>query len=78
MRYGNCWLWALPRWLRGERRYLIVRKSNHTIWPHVMLTDDISQVQIEEFTADEVKKGWRAFFHALVFKGHVRNGKGDE
>jgi hypothetical protein len=75
VRYGNCWLWALPRWLRGKKRYLIVRKSNHTIWPHVMLTDDLRDVEIEEFTADEVKKGWKAFFHAPFFKGHVRKGK---
>ena len=75
MRFGNCWLYALPRWLLGKQRYLIVRKSNHAIWPHVMLTDDISSVEIEEFTADKPLKGWRGFFHAPFFRGHVRKGK---
>jgi len=78
VRYGNCWLWALPRWLRGQKRYLIVRKSLHTIWPHVMLTDDISQVDVEEFTAEKPSKGLLGFLHAPFFKGRIRKGKGEE
>jgi hypothetical protein len=68
----------MPRWLRGEKRYLIVRKSLLTFWPHVMLTDSIEGIEVEEFKPLHPIKGWRAMFAAIVFKGRVRVGKGEE
>ena len=78
MRYGNCWLWALPRFFSGKKRYLIVRKSRYTFWPHAMLTDDISECEVEEYKPDEPQMGFWSFLMAIIFKGHVRKGKGEE
>ena len=75
----NCWLWALPKWFRGERRYLIVRWSRRVPWiPHVMLTDDISEVEIEEAVPVNPKTGWRAWLDAPFFRARIRKGKGEE
>jgi len=43
-----------------------------------MLTDDISQVDVEEFTAEKPSKGLLGFLHAPFFKGRIRKGKGEE
>lgn len=77
MKRGNCWIYALPRWFKGYRagKYLIVRKSVHTFWPHVMLADSIAGVLVEEFTPIAPLKGWRVALQALWFKGRVKKGR---
>lgn len=40
LRWGNCLLFALGRWAtRGG--YLVVRKSRHGWWPHVIWSQDL-------------------------------------
>jgi hypothetical protein len=43
-----------------------------------MLTHDISHCDVEEFKPDEPQIGRWAWLMAIVFKGHVRKGKGEE
>jgi hypothetical protein len=77
MRRTNCWFYALPKWFRGERKYLIVRWSHHLPWiPHVMLADDISQVDVEEVIPEKPRSGWRGYLTSPLFKARVRKGKG--
>lgn len=76
---GNCWLYALPRWLKNPSgSYLVVRKSRHSFWPHVMLAQSIEDLEVEEFVPVKPKSGWRATFHALIYEGKVRRGKGEK
>lgn len=79
MRYGNCWTYALPRWLRNPRgSYLVVRMSKHAFWPHVFLAHSIDGLEVEEFKPVKPKEGVRAWFHAIIYEGRVRKGKGEE
>lgn len=78
MKRGNCWLWALPRWLKNPAgSYLIVRKSRYSIWPHVMLTSSIEDVDVQEYVPLKPQRGVIGFFRAIYFRGYVRKGKGD-
>ena len=72
-----CWCYALPKWFRGERRYLVIRWSRHIPWvPHVMLTDDLKDVEIEESVPEgEKQNGWAGVWHAITSKWMVRRGK---
>ena len=104
MRYGNCWLYALPRWLRHPfSTCLITRKSRFTFWPHVFWCCEPDEIQfvergeyfviglslcgfaasiegvpVSEYKPDEPQIGFWSFLMAIIFKGHVRNGKGEE
>ena len=72
-----CWCYALPRWFFGKRKYLIVRWSKYIKGvPHVMLADDLKDVEIEESVpAGEKKKGWAGIRHALTSKWTIRKGR---
>ena len=72
-----CWCYAIPRWLFGKRKYLIVRWSKHIRFvPHIMLADDLGDVEIEESVpVGKKKNGWRGVWHALTSDWYVRKGK---
>ena len=79
MRYGNCWLYAVPRWLKNPRRtYLVVRVSKHGFWPHVFFAESIDGLEVEEFRPVKPQQGIIGFLHAIFFKGWVRKGKGEQ
>ncbi len=79
MKYGNCWLYALPKWLKNPRKtYLIIRMSKYTFWPHVFFAESIDDIEVEEFQPLKPQKSLWGIFHALCFKGRVRKGKGEE
>jgi hypothetical protein len=76
---GNCWTYALPKWWKRPRdTYLIVRLSRHTFWPHVFFCESLENTEVEEFKPLEPQRGWRAWFGAIVFRGRVRKGRGEE
>jgi hypothetical protein len=72
-----CWCYALPKWWRGEYRYLVVRWSKYIPWiPHVMLTNDLKDAEISESVpAGEKKRGLAGVWHALTSKWTVRKGR---
>ena len=72
-----CWCYAIPRWLTGKRKYLVIRWSRYIRFvPHVMLTDDLKDVEIEEsISVGEKQKGWRGVVHALTSKWTIRKGR---
>lgn len=77
--YGNCWAYAIPRWLQNpRRRYLVVRMSRAGVWPHVMFAHSIEELEIEEFAPVERVYGWRGFLAAFWFRGGVAKGKGEQ
>ena len=71
-----CFCYALPRWIFGKRKYLIVRWSKYIPFvPHVTLSDDLKDVEIEEAVpVGEKKRGLRGLWHALTAKWTVRKG----
>ena len=74
-----CWCYAIPRWLTGKRKYLVIRWSRYIRFiPHVMLTDDLKDVEIEEsIPLGKKQKGWRGVVHALTAKWTIRKGRDD-
>lgn len=75
----NCWFYAIPRWWRGEKRYLILRWSVYHRWiPHAMLTNDISPIWIEEVVPVNPKEGFMALLSAPLFEARFREGFGEE
>jgi hypothetical protein len=60
---------------------LIVRLSKHTFWPHVFFCESIENTEVEEFKPLKPLKpqaGFWATFAALVFRGRIRRGRGEE
>jgi hypothetical protein len=83
MTLNNCLFWALRRWWQygTAHSYLIIRKSRHTWLPHVMWTKSIDDVYVEEYKPVDPAQGklFRRFpFPALMFRGRVRRGWGEE
>ena len=72
-----CWCCAIPKWFLGKRKYLVIRWSKHIRFiPHVMLIDDLKDVEIEESVpVGEKKDGFKGVWHAMTSKWTVRKGK---
>ncbi len=82
-RWGNCWTFAVPKWIKSPRNsYLVIRLTRHTWVPHVFFAQSIDGLEVEEFKPlRPVRGGWflRKFpLHTLIFRGRVRKGKGEE
>jgi hypothetical protein len=78
MTEGNCWSYAIPHWLKSPRSsYLTIRLSASNAWPHVFYSHDIDGLQVEEFRPVKRLSGWKSYFAAVWFRGHVRNGFGE-
>ena len=72
---NNCLAWSLPRWLRNYLRgeALIIRRSKHNVFPHVMRARCIKGVEVIEYVPlDPSTKPLPV--HALLFRGEVRSG----
>jgi len=76
----NCWAFVWAKWLEAgpAKTYLIVRKSLHTVVPHVFFAESIDGLQVSELKPLRPKRGlnglWRVFYH----KSRVREGEGEE
>ena len=75
---GNCWDYALAKWLRPESTYLVVRRSKYANWLHCFYAPSIDGLYVEEFKPLAPQRGWRAVMEALRFEGRVRKGEGEE
>jgi len=75
---GNCWTYALRRWRYKEGQYLVIRKSRFVFWPHCFLADNIVDLEVEEFKPIAPQHGRFAWIKAIIFKGRVRKGRGEE
>ena len=72
MKFGNCWLYALPRWLR-EGGYIVVCWSpRNTFVPHAMFTQDIQGVEVEEYVPINPRSGLVGVLSSVLFRGRVR------
>ena len=75
MVYGNCWSFAVGKWLKDPRyTYLVVRMSRHANVPHVMFSESMSGANLQEFVPLKPQYGFKGFIDSLWFKGHVRKG----
>lgn len=84
MRWGNCWLYALPKWFKNYFKgfWLSIRKSKNSWVPHVVVSKNLNGVEVEEYVpCDPVvpTKWWHHLaLHTLIFKGRVRKGPAKE
>lgn len=69
--WGNCWTWAIPKFLR-EGGFLVVSWSARRNYvPHVSWTKDLET--IEEFVPVDWKdpQNMTKFVSSFIFKGYV-------
>jgi hypothetical protein len=92
VKWGNCWFYALPRWLKNpSKTYLIIRLSHESWFPilHVFFARSIAHTEVEEFKPSHwTKKHFirgplgLAFkivpIYAILFHGRIRHGLGEE
>ena len=68
-RYGNCLIFGLWCWItRGG--YLILRRSHHGWWPHILWCADLGTAAVEHY----VPMAYSAHYagsHKLLFRGYV-------
>lgn len=70
MRYGNCWIFAIPKFII-EGGYLIVRWSpRNALIPHIAWSRDLETV--EDFVPEKPKRTLIGMIHAFCFKGRQR------
>ena len=70
MRWGNCLLFALWRWVtRGG--YLILRRSHHGWWLHVLWSPDLRDARLEHYVPRAYARPWWAWGHKVLFRGTV-------
>ena len=79
--WGNCFLWALPKWLKGyfQGRSFVIRKSLISWVPHTMIIDCVKDTIIEEYIPEHFAIPQNKFLakipiHTILFKGRVRKG----
>lgn len=72
MRWGNCWIFALPRWWRRGGALVVIRSPRNRNIPHAMWAPDASGLAVEEFVPDRPREGVFGLLHSLWFRGRVR------
>lgn len=78
MKSGNCWIFAVRRWIKRPRTtYLVIRISKHGIWPHMFFAKSIEGIDVEEFVPRRPRRGIVGFFHAIFYSGRVRTQSGE-
>jgi len=78
MKRGNCWIYALARWVKNPRgTYIVIRLSRRSIWPHLFFAESIDGLEVSEFVPDSPRRGVLGFFHALWYRGRIRFGAGE-
>ena len=92
MKWGNCWFYALPKWLKNPRKtYLIIRMTHKAWFPvlHVFFARSIKHTEVEEFKPSEWTEKYfvrgplgLAFkiipIYGILFHGRIRRGLGEE
>lgn len=93
MQWGNCWFYALPKWLKNPRQtYLIIRLTREPSWIpilHVMFAESIKNTEVSEFKPSQWTKKKviygplgllfrRIPLYSLFFHGRTRTGLGEE
>jgi len=69
MGVSNCLIFALWRWVtRGG--YLILRRSHHGWWPHVLWSSHLRNAEIEHYVPRRYSQHF-APFHKILFRGDV-------
>lgn len=77
-KFGNCWTHAIPKWWK-KGGYIVVRRSGYMAVPHVMWTDNLSGVELEEFApVSKQFKGLAGFVRSFFHFGHVQTIKEDK
>lgn len=72
MKYGNCWTYAIPRFVR-EGGFIIVRWSpRNKFIPHISYSRDLET--IEEFVPDRPRTGLLGILSSFVFRGSIKKG----
>jgi len=79
--FGNCFSWAIPKWLRGyfQGKSLVVRKSLISWVPHAMVVDCLKNVFVEEYIPQHFSIPQKIILkqipiHTMLFRGRVRKG----
>lgn len=93
MRWGNCWFYVLPKWLKNPRNtYLIIRLTREPSVipiPHVMFAESIKNTEVTEFKPSAWTKKNIIYgplgmvfrkipIYSLFFHGRIRTGLGEE
>jgi len=69
MVFGNCLFFGLWRWMtRGG--YLILRRSHHGWWPHVLWCEHLRDAEIEHYVPKRYSSHFAAS-HKLFFRGYI-------
>jgi hypothetical protein len=69
MPFGNCLFFGLWRWMtRGG--YLILRRSHHGWWPHVLWCQNLRDAEIEHYVPLKYSTHFAAS-HKFLFRGYV-------
>ena len=67
---SNCLFFALARWwTRGG--YLVLRRSHHGPWLHVLWCADLRDAAIEHYVPNRYARRRWAWGHKLFFRGYV-------
>lgn len=67
---SNCIIFAFTRFFR-EGGYLVIRKSRHGWWPHVIWCRDLRNADIEHYVP-VVEKLDKPVIKKILFKGRVK------
>lgn len=69
MALSNCLIFAVWRWAtRGG--YLVLRRSHHGWWPHVIWCEDLRDATIEHYVPRQYSRNF-AFAHKILFRGYI-------
>lgn len=79
MRRSNCLIFALQRW-RSDGGYLILRRSRHGWWPHVMHARSLSEPPLSYVPVQPIS--WQRLpwilrilpLHTIIYKGTIVEG----
>lgn len=69
MSVSNCLIFAVWRWItRGG--YLILRRSHHGWWPHILWCEDLRDANIQHYVPLEYSDDFAAS-HKVLFRGYI-------
>jgi hypothetical protein len=75
---GNCWSFAIPKWLRQPRKtYLVIDMSRHAKVAHVRFAPSIDGLYVEELKPAKPQRGFKGLMDSLWFDGRIRKDVGD-
>jgi hypothetical protein len=69
MPFSNCLIFAVWRFLR-RGGYLIMRRSRHGWWPHILWCEHLRDAVIEHYVPFNYSEHFAAS-HKIIFRGYV-------